>query len=162
MEKQRMLSLLARKSRDGSFRVWKGTAAMNDNEIVKDFLVESHENLDRLDRDLADLGRNPKDTKLLASAFRTIHSVKGTSGFLGFKKLESVAAVGENLLSQLRDGQLALNPEIAYGLLSMLDAVHQLLEEVELTGRDGEMDYAELRETLTRLQRPIAGAEQRH
>ncbi len=135
---------------------------MNDNEIVKDFLVESHENLDRLDRDLADLGRNPKDTKLLASAFRTIHTVKGTSGFLGFKKLESVAGVGENLLSQLRDGQLALNPEIAYGLLSMLDAVHQLLEEIESTGRDGEMDYAELRATLTRLQRPIAGAEQRH
>ena len=61
---------------------------MNDaDDIVKEFLVESYENLDRLDRDLITLEKNPKDSDILASIFRTIHTIKGTSGFLGFGKL---------------------------------------------------------------------------
>ena len=80
----------------------------NDDDIVKDFLAESYENLDRLDRDLVGLEKNPKDKAALAGVFRTIHTIKGTCGFLGFNKLEKVAHVGENLLTRLRDGQLML------------------------------------------------------
>ena len=125
---------------------------MSDAEIVKDFLVESYENLDRLDRDLVELEKNPQDRNALAGVFRTIHTIKGTCGFLGFGKLEKVAHVGENLLSRLRDGVLVLNPEITTGLLGMVGAVRQMLRQIELTGADGEIDYPELREELTRLQ----------
>jgi two-component system chemotaxis sensor kinase CheA len=124
---------------------------MSDSDIVKDFLVESYENLDRLDRDLVGLEKNPKDKEALAGVFRTIHTIKGTCGFLGFSKLEKVAHVGENLLAHLRDGQLTLNPAITTALLGMVDAVRQMLKEIESTGRDGEIDYPELRETLTQL-----------
>src|SRR5437763_13322746 len=132
---------------------------MSENEIVKDFLVESHENLDRLDRDLVGLEKNPKDKDALAGVFRTIHTIKGTCGFLGFSKLEKVAHVGENLLTRLRDGQLTLNPEITTALLNMVDAVRQMLKEIQSTGQDGEQDYPELREILTRLQNPGASSE---
>jgi two-component system chemotaxis sensor kinase CheA len=130
---------------------------MSDSDIVKDFLVESYENLDRLDRDLVGLEKNPHDKDALAGVFRTIHTIKGTCGFLGFNKLEKVAHVGENLLTRLRDGQLTLNPELTTALLGMVDAVRQMLKEIESTGQDGEVDYPELRETLTRLQNPGAG-----
>jgi two-component system, chemotaxis family, sensor kinase CheA len=125
---------------------------MSESDIVKEFLVESYENLDRLDRDLVGLEKNPKDKAALAGVFRTIHTIKGTCGFLGFNKLEKVAHAGENLLTLLRDGELALNPEITTALLGMVDAVRQMLKEVELTGKDGEIDYPELRETLRLLQ----------
>jgi len=128
-----------------------------DSEIVKDFLVESYENLDRLDRDLVGLEKNPKDKEALAGVFRTIHTIKGTCGFLGFNKLEKVAHVGENLLTRLRDGQLTLNPERTTALLGMVDAVRQMLKEIQSTGQDGEVDYPDLRERLTRLQTPAAG-----
>jgi two-component system, chemotaxis family, sensor kinase CheA len=118
--------------------------AMSDGEIVKDFLIESGENLDRLDRDLVGLEKNPKDKYALAGVFRTIHTIKGTCGFLGFNKLEKVAHVGENLLSRLRDGQLTLNPEITTALLGMVDAIRQMLKEIESTGGDGAIDYPEL------------------
>jgi two-component system, chemotaxis family, sensor kinase CheA len=131
---------------------------MSDADIVKDFLVESYENLDRLDRDLVELEKNPQDRSALAGVFRTIHTIKGTCGFLGFGKLEKVAHVGENLLSRLRDGHLALNPEITTALLGMVDAVRQMLKEIETTGADGDVDYPELREQLTRLQEPAAEA----
>src|SRR4029077_14165672 len=134
------------------FSIRKGWPAMSETEIVKDFLVESYENLDRLDRDLVGLERNPHDQEALAGVFRTIHTIKGTCGFLGFNKLEKVAHVGENLLTRLRDGQLTLNPELTTGLLSMVDAVREMLKEIGSTGKDGENTYPELLQTLGRLQ----------
>ena len=56
------------------------------DDIVKDFLVESNENLDQLDRDLVTLEKDPTAREVLASIFRTIHTIKGTSGFLGFSQ----------------------------------------------------------------------------
>ena len=81
------------------------------DDIVEEFLVESHENLDQLDTDLVALEQEPDSRERLSSIFRTIHTIKGTSGFLAFGRLEEVTHVGENMLSRLRDGVLALTPE---------------------------------------------------
>jgi two-component system, chemotaxis family, sensor kinase CheA len=124
----------------------------SDSDIVKDFLVESYENLDRLDRDLVGLEKNPHDRDALAGVFRTIHTIKGTCGFLGFPQLEKVAHVGESLLTRLRDGQLTLNPELTTALLGMVDAVRQMLGSIDVSGSEGERDDTKLIATLTRLQ----------
>lgn len=126
------------------------------DDIVKDFLIESYENLDQLDRNLVELEKDPTSHTLLSAVFRTIHTIKGTCGFLGFAKLESVAHVGENLLSRLRDGQLSLNPDITTGLLAMVDAIRHMLALIESTGQDGDGDYSQLIAMLTRLQEPEA------
>jgi two-component system, chemotaxis family, sensor kinase CheA len=132
---------------------------MSESDIVQEFLVESYENLDRLDRDLVGLEKNPQDQDALAGVFRTIHTIKGTCGFFGFNKLEKVAHVGENLLTRLRDRQLTLNSEITTALLGMVDAVRQMLKAIESTGQDGDSEYLELRDTLTRLLTPAASVE---
>src|SRR5580765_5610866 len=124
------------------------------DEIVKDFLIESNENLDRLDQELVKLESSPSSRELLASIFRTIHTIKGSCGFLGFARLEKLAHAGENLLSQLRDGKLTLTAEITSALLSMVDAVRQLLGVIKTSGNDGDQDYAELIANLGRLQQP--------
>lgn len=125
---------------------------MSDDNVVHEFLVESYENLDRLDQDFVSLEQNPQDRDRLSSIFRTIHTIKGTCGFLGFSKLERVAHVGENLLSRLRDGKLDLNPEITSSLLTMVDAVRQILSCIESDGNEGDADYTALITDLTRLQ----------
>jgi two-component system, chemotaxis family, sensor kinase CheA len=135
-------------------------ALVIESDIVKDFLVESYENLDRLDRELVGLEKNPDDRDALASVFRTIHTIKGTCGFLGFNKLEAVAHVGENLLTRLRDRQLTLTPEITTALLSMVDAVRQMLSQIEGSGQEGERDDSVLIATLTRLLQPAAAPAQ--
>src|SRR3984885_13953228 len=122
------------------------------DDIVREFLVESSENLDLLDRELINLEKDPGNRGMLASIFRTIHTIKGTCGFLGFTKLESVAHKGENLLSRLRDGELILNPEITTGLLRMVDAIRQMLQSIEATGAEGERNDETLVKTLTQLQ----------
>ncbi len=121
-------------------------------EIVNEFLVESYENLDQLDQDLVDLEQDPNDINILSSIFRTIHTIKGTCGFIGFSKLESVAHIGENLLGKLRDGELKLNPARTSALLAMVDAIRQMLSCIENDNNEGNVDYSGLVETLTRLQ----------
>ncbi len=124
---------------------------MSDTEIIKEFLIESYENLDRLDQELIALEKDAANRETLASVFRTIHTIKGTSGFLAFNQLEAVTHLGENLLARLRDGQLVLTSEITTALLSMVDAVRQILGNIETTGQEGKRNDQELIDTLTRL-----------
>ncbi|MCI2238044.1 chemotaxis protein CheA [Paenibacillus sp. TRM 82003] len=110
------------------------------DEIVQEFLVESYENLDQLDSDLVALEQQPGSRELLASVFRTIHTIKGTSGFLAFSRLESVAHVGENLLARLRDGQLVMTPVTTDVLLRMVDTIRALLASIEENGAEASVE----------------------
>ena len=126
------------------------------SEAIAEFLIESHENLDRLDNDLLKLEEHPDDAETLASIFRTIHTIKGTCGFLGYSSLESVTHVGENLLGKLRDGTLSLSEAITEGMLHMVDAVREMLAIVESSGTDGNGDYSDLIAELSGLLDPNA------
>lgn len=114
------------------------------DEIVSEFLVESYESLDQLDQDLMALEETPDDRDRLASIFRTIHTIKGTAGFLAFPKLERLAHVGENLLVPLRDGELTLNNDIADALLAMVDGIRSILGHIEQTASEGDNAYEPL------------------
>ena len=125
---------------------------MNENEeFVREFLVESAENLDQLDQDLVALEENPRDPKRLASIFRTVHTIKGTSGFFGFAKLGAITHSGEHLLGQLRDGTIELSDRVTGALLTLVDAVRSILETIEKTGNEGDADFRDLSQTLARV-----------
>ncbi len=119
------------------------------DEIVQEFLVESHENLDQLDSDLVRLEQTPGSRDLLANIFRTIHTIKGTSGFLAFGNLESVAHVGENLLARLRDGRMSMTPTTTDVLLEMVDTVRGLLAAIESSGTERDVPVAGVVERIT-------------
>ncbi len=118
---------------------------MSENdEVVAEFLVESHENLDQLDREFVALEGDPTQRPRIAAIFRTIHTIKGTAGFLGFSRLEGLTHAGESLLSVLRDGELTLTPEITTALLGMVDGVRRLLSRISDAGEEGSEDFSEL------------------
>ncbi|PPK66511.1 chemotaxis protein CheW [Actinokineospora auranticolor] len=124
------------------------------DDVVQEFLVESYENLDQLDQDLVALERDPTARDRLASVFRTIHTIKGTSGFLAFAKLEQVTHAGESLLARLRDGVQTLDRRGADVLLRVVDVVRALLAEIERDGREGDID---IRDTVVEVEACIAG-----
>ena len=126
------------------------------NELLNEFLVESYENMDQYESSLIELEKNPSSKQIVSAIFRTLHTVKGTCGFLGLSRLEAIAHAGENLLSMVREGALAFNRSIATALLATGDAVRAILGELEKTGAEGEVDYSELVATLVRLQDPDA------
>lgn len=107
------------------------------DELTKEFLAESLEGLDRMDRCLTDLEQRPHDKDLLAEIFRSVHTIKGTTGFLGFGRLERLAHAGETLLGSLRDGHLTVNPELVGGLLQLMDGLRAILRLIEMTGKEG-------------------------
>jgi len=122
----------------------------NDNEeFVQEFLVESTENLDQLDRDLIALEQAPGDEERLASIFRTVHTIKGNSGFFGFAKLGALTHSGEHLLGRLRDGKLTFDDRVTGSLYSMVDAVRAILRTIETTGNEGDHDFRDLAQRLT-------------
>jgi two-component system chemotaxis sensor kinase CheA len=120
-------------------------------EVIGEFLVESGEGLDALDQAFVELEHDPTDAGNLAFVFRTIHSIKGASGFLGFQNLEKVTHSAENLLSQLRDATLLLTPEITTVLLLAVDAVRQMLLNIEQSGADGDADHSGLIRSMEAL-----------
>jgi two-component system chemotaxis sensor kinase CheA len=123
------------------------------NDVVREFLGESRENLDQIDLDLVALEKTPEDASIIARIFRAIHTIKGTCGFLGFSRLEAVSHAGENVLSALRDEEIAATPTLTSVLLAMVDAIRHVLAEIEATGEEGAPDHAVLIRQLTELHR---------
>jgi two-component system, chemotaxis family, sensor kinase CheA len=121
---------------------------MDDQDVIREFLIESNENLARLDQEMVQLEKRPQDPQLLASIFRTIHTIKGTCGFLGFATLGAVTHLAENILSQLRDGKRPLTPELVTLILEAVDAVKTVLVAIETTGAEGPEAYEPLRKRL--------------
>jgi two-component system chemotaxis sensor kinase CheA len=124
------------------------------DDVVREFLGESRENCDQIDLDLVALEKNPDDSGVIARIFRAIHTIKGTCGFLGFGQLETISHAAENVLSALRDEEIAPTPEMTTTLLAFVDVTRALLDRIESTGEEGDGDYAELVAQLTVLYRP--------
>ena len=124
------------------------------DDLTREFLIESQEGLDRMERCLTELEERPEDSSLLGEIFRSVHTIKGTTGFLGFSRLESLAHAGENLLGLLRDGKLLANAEIISALLALMDGLRAILRAIEDAGNEGEGTDHELIEKLHELQEP--------
>lgn len=110
------------------------------DDLLKEFLVESGENLARLDRDVVELERDPSNTALLNSVFRTVHTIKGTCGFLGLVRLERVSHAAESVLERLRSGVLAASPDVITDILAAIDVVKEILRALARTGTEPDGD----------------------
>jgi two-component system chemotaxis sensor kinase CheA len=86
-----------------------------------------------------------------------VHTIKGTTGFLGFKRLEKLAHAGENLLGLLRDGKLSADRLIITGLLQLLDGLRSILKIIEAEGGEGAGEDTALIGSLGELQAPAHG-----
>ncbi|BBH64984.1 ATPase [Actinoplanes sp. OR16] len=128
-------------------------------EIVGEFLMESHENLDQIDRDLVALEQEPDSRDLISRIFRAIHTIKGTSGFLAFTRLEKLAHAGESLLSRLRDGVQPVTPETITVLLVTIDGVRNLLSSIEENNTEEGIDIDSTIERIhAQMNAPAAAA----
>jgi len=100
-------------------------------EIFESFIVETKEILEKLDTDLVQLESTPEDADLLNEIFRSFHTIKGTSGFLGLEKLQKLTHNLEDILNKLRKGEAKITTPIMDALLDSFDALNELLDVVE-------------------------------
>ncbi|WP_028304789.1 chemotaxis protein CheA [Oceanospirillum maris] len=106
-----------------------------DQDILQDFLIEAGEILELLSEQLVDLEQSPDDPDLLNAIFRGFHTVKGGAGFLQLSPLVDCCHVAENVFDTLRKHQRTVTPELMDTVLSALDTVNEMFEEV----RSGQM-----------------------
>ena len=118
------------------------------DDLLADFLTETHEGLTALDSALLRLERAPDDQPTLSEIFRLVHTIKGTCGFLGLARLESVAHAAENVLGRYRDGALPVTPDGISLVLTSLDRIKAIVAGLEATGGEPTGDDAPLIEAL--------------
>ena len=100
-------------------------------EIVESFIVETKEILEKLDVDLLELEKKPDDKELLNQIFRSFHTIKGTSGFLGLEALPEVTHKCEDILNKLRKGEAVLSEALMDGIILAFDTIKELLNKIE-------------------------------
>ena len=118
------------------------------DDLLADFLTETNEGLASLDAALLQLERNPSNGAVLSEVFRTVHTIKGTCGFLGLPRLEGVAHAAENVLGLWRDGTLAVSGAGITLILSAADRFKQIIAGLEATGSEPAGDDAPLKAAL--------------
>lgn len=129
-----------------------------DQDILQDFLIEAGEILELLSEQLVDLEQSPDDPDLLNAIFRGFHTVKGGAGFLQLSPLVDCCHVAENVFDTLRKHQRAVTPELMDTVLSALDSVNEMFEEVRGGQMPSDADPA-LIEQLGFFAQPESAAE---
>jgi two-component system chemotaxis sensor kinase CheA len=114
------------------------------DDLLADFLTETNEGLATLDVALLTLEKAPDDRPTLSEIFRSVHTIKGTCGFLGLSRLEKVAHAAENVLGKYRDGSLKVTPAGITLILSAIDALKGIVAGLEATGSEPQGDDSAL------------------
>ncbi len=124
-------------------------------EIIDDFLLEADELVEGLDNAFVKLEGSPGDLDLLNEIFRAVHTIKGTSSFLGFEQVTTLSHKMEDILNKLRKTELSVTAEIMDVLLQGLDLLKALLEKV----RQQSDETIPIDDILARLAAAESGAE---
>lgn len=106
------------------------------DDLLKEFLAETCEALDVLDNELVELEQRPEDPALLGNIFRIMHTIKGTCGFLGLPRLETVAHAAEDVLGRVRDKKLNISQDVVSLVLAALDRIKELVAALSASGSE--------------------------
>jgi chemotaxis protein histidine kinase CheA/ActR/RegA family two-component response regulator len=97
-----------------------------DADMIEPFLDEAGERLEALSQKLLQLESAPGDAELVRDVFRDLHTLKGSSGFVGLKLMNRLAHAAEDLVGQLRDGSRRVDRPVIDALLGALDGLRAI------------------------------------
>jgi two-component system chemotaxis sensor kinase CheA len=131
--------------------------AEEDREIISGFVMESLDGLETVEVSLMELEENPDDSESINAIFRSFHTIKGVSAFLGFMRINQLAHCSENLLDKIRSGDLDIQPRVVDVILGAVDLLKQLVQGVKAgmdngTGMDIGLPIAPLVNRIEALQ----------
>ncbi len=113
------------------------------DELLKDFLTETTEHIEGAETQLVQFERNPTDASLISSIFRLVHTIKGTSSFLGLERLERVGHAAESVMGMLRDGVPPTQHSVTI-ILAAIDRIKNIIEDIARTGSEPAEDDSEI------------------
>src|SRR3954471_12741981 len=125
------------------------------DDLLREFVTETNESLDVVDVELVRFEQEPNNAKILDNVFRLVHTIKGTCGFLGLPRLESLAHAAEALMGRFRDGAPVTADAVSL-VLETIDRIKQILESLSREQREPEGNDEELIGNLARMAEALA------
>ncbi len=122
------------------------------DELLRDFLTETSESLDRVDAELVRFEQEPNNTQILSNIFRLVHTIKGTCGFLALSRLERLTHAAESLMGKFRDGMPVTSDAVTL-ILATLDRIKSILSGIESLEREPDGGDDDLIERLGAMSR---------
>jgi two-component system chemotaxis sensor kinase CheA len=120
------------------------------DDLLREFVTETNESLDVVDVELVRFEQDPNNAKILDNIFRLVHTIKGTCGFLGLPRLETLAHAAETVMGKFRDGMPA-TAEAVTVILATIDRIKEILESLARDQREPEGADADLIADLERI-----------
>jgi two-component system chemotaxis sensor kinase CheA len=120
------------------------------DDLLREFVTETNESLDVVDVELVRFEQDPNNAKILDNIFRLVHTIKGTCGFIGLPRLETLAHAAETLMGKFRDGLPATSDAVTL-ILSTIDRIKTILDSLEKHQREPEGNDEDLIGNLRRM-----------
>ncbi|SDF41083.1 chemotaxis protein CheA [Halorientalis regularis] len=122
-----------------------------DDQYLDAFIRESEEAITELNNSLLALESDPEDEQAMESIFRTAHTLKGNFGAMGFEDASDLAHAIEDLLDEMREGNMEVTPEVMDMIFAGVDQIEVIVSEIEEHGEsttDTDEMVAEIRGVL--------------
>ncbi|MCI4626367.1 MAG: chemotaxis protein CheA [Candidatus Magnetoovum sp. WYHC-5] len=104
-------------------------------EIISDFLIETEELIQDLDQKFIELEADKENQDIINDIFRSVHTIKGASGFLGFTQMVQLNHAAENVLKKIKEKEIVLTAQVMDVILETFDMSKVLLEHIK--AKDG-------------------------
>lgn len=114
---------------------------LQDEELLAGFVEEASEHLEAIEVNILDLEDNPGDMEIINNIFRPFHTIKGVSGFLNLKNIQTVAHSTENLLDDVRNSVHAMDSDVIDVVLKVGDFLKTMIEDLRKVMSDGPDQY---------------------
>ena len=130
------------------------------DDLLREFLTETNESLNLVDAELVRFEQEPNNGAILGNIFRLVHTIKGTCGFLGLPRLETLTHAAETLMGKFRDG-MPVTAEAVTLILSTIDRIKSILDAIEKSEQEPEGGDGDLIDPLGRMARGDAACRRR-
>ena len=124
---------------------------MDTSQYLEIFIDEAKEHLENLNTQIMNLEQDGENMDTINEIFRAAHSLKGMSGTMGFKRMQTLTHDMENVFSKVRDGNIKVSTGMVDVLFQCLDALDQYVSLIQETADEGENDNADLFKALNDL-----------
>lgn len=105
------------------------------DDLLQHFIVEAHELIQQATDDLLALERNPQATAPMDSAFRAVHTLKGSVGLFDFAPMGVALHVAEDLLGALKEKRAGIDSHVIDSLLACIGQTERWVAVIEQTGQ---------------------------
>jgi two-component system, chemotaxis family, sensor kinase CheA len=124
---------------------------MDITQYLEIFIEEAKEHLQNLNTSLLEMEKNSEDKDLVNEVFRVAHTLKGMAATMGFKRMAKLTHDMENVLSEIRNGNLGIDPNMLDVLFQCLDALEQYVDNIINTSNEGDEDNQSIIDSLNSI-----------